>query len=255
MVPSPSQAIGRGPTATRPKTKWSRGAMAGIAVVLAGCGSTHGAAHSTGARSTVARSSAADSALSSTGTSCTYPAKFSNVWGTPKVPAPPSLESVSLAPQSTGLLVTYTFSKPLVLAPEGVYFSWTVYIFRHRSDAARYNRGVSLQIQDRGAGWEPTGWTVLVSSPSGNATVEGGISTNSKFDRIQMLFPSRGVNLRPPFYWFASEEVYRAYMPQKSKSDPQNYYINGALTTDCPGDIRHDPQSLPKLSRLLFAAR
>ena len=260
MVPSTSQATSRGRAASRPRTRWLRGAIPGIAIVAAGCGGGHsaahsGTAHSGTARSTAARSTAARSGLSSTGTYCTYPAKFSNVLGTPKVTTPPSVESVSLAPQSTGLLVTYTFSKPLVLAPEGVYFSWTVYIFRHRNDAAHYNRGVSLQIQDRGAGWEPTGWTVLVSSPNGNAQVQGGISTNLRFDQIEMLFPSGKVDLKPPFYWFASEEVYRAYMPQKSKSDPQNYYVNGALTTDCPGGIRHDPQSLPRLSRLLFAAR
>ncbi len=255
MVPSSSQAAVVSRTATRPRARWLRAAIPGIAVVAAGCGGGHSSAQSTSPPSTPAHSAPAGSALASTGTSCNYPSKFSNVSGTPKVAEPPSLVSVSLAPQKTGLLVTYTFGKPLELAPEGVYFSWTVYIFRHRSDASHYNSGVSLQIQDRGAGWEPSGWTVLVGSPNGNATVAGGISTDSKLDQIQMLFPSGKIDLRPPFYWFASEEVYRAYMPEKSKSDPQNYYVNGALTTDCPGGVRHDPQSLPNLSRLLFAAR
>jgi len=186
-------------------------------------------------------------------TSCNYSSRFSHIQGTPDVTKLPSLESVSLVPEDGGLMVTYQFRKPLVLAPEGVYFSWSVTIYRHRSDAARYNGGVTLEVQYRGAGWEPTGWTATVAGPGVESPVQGGIESDKLFNRFQEYFPSGLVDLKPPFYWYATEEIYRAYMPQKSSSSPQNFNVNGTIVTDCPGGIRQKPYNLPEGSRLIFA--
>ncbi|MGC8626172.1 MAG: hypothetical protein ACP5VR_01240 [Acidimicrobiales bacterium] len=186
-------------------------------------------------------------------TSCNYSSRFSYVQGTPDVAKLPSLESISVLPEDGGLMVTYKFRKPLVLAPEGVYFSWTVTVYRHRSDAASYNAGVKLEVQYRGPGWEPTGWTATVSGPGVQSPVEGGIQSDKLLDRLQEFFPSGLVDLKPPFYWYATEEIYRAYMPQKSSSDPQNFNVNGTIVTDCPGGIRPNPYRRPDASRLISA--
>jgi hypothetical protein len=60
-------------------------------------------------------------------------------------------------------------------------------------------------------------------------------------------------NLAPPFYWFASQEEFRAYLPKADKAAPRDWSINGAIYTDCPAGVRHDPNSTPYPSRLLTA--
>ena len=104
---------------------------------------------------------------------CTNPQRTLTVQGNPHVTSVPSLGSVSLVPHSGGLTVRFSFRKPFALAPEGVYISWTVYVFRHRSDAANPESTLFLQVEDRGKGWQPTGWTMLASTYSSDTPDRG----------------------------------------------------------------------------------
>jgi len=150
-------------------------------------------------------------------------------------------------------LVSYRFRTPLVLAPEGVYLSWTIYVYRHRSDAGKSQRAVGLQVEDRGKGWEPTGWTILASIGTDASPVDGSVQTDAARDELSTFFPAGFTNLQPPFYWFASQEEYRAYLPEANKAHPQNWNVNGSVTTDCPAGVRLTPNSLPDAARLLSA--
>jgi hypothetical protein len=185
--------------------------------------------------------------------SCTNPQHASTVQGNPQVTAVPRIQSISLVPRAGGLVVTYKFRAPLVLAPEGVYLSWAIYVYRHRSDAAKAQLAVELQVENRGKGWEPTGWTILASIGTDATPVEGSVQTDPAGDQLTTFFPAGFTNLRPPFYWFASQEEYRAYLPQANKAHPQNWNVNGSVTTDCPAGVRRNPNSLPNGARLLSA--
>ena len=185
---------------------------------------------------------------------CTNPQRTLTVQGDPHVTSVPSLASVSLVPHSGGLTVRFSFREPFALAPEGVYISWTVYVFRHRSDADNPESTLFLQVEDRGKGWQPTGWTILASTYSSDSPVAGEVHTNKAHDDLTTFFPSGFANLRRPFYWFASQEEYRAYLPQDNKAAPQNWNINGAIFTDCPAGVRPDPNSTPDSAKLLTAA-
>jgi hypothetical protein len=165
----------------------------------------------------------------------------------------PKIESISLVPRAGGLLVSYKFRTPLVLAPEGVYLSWAIYVYRHRSDAGAPQRAVELQVEDRGKGWEPSGWTILASIGTDASPVAGSVQTDAAGDQLSTLFPAGFTNLRPPFYWFASQEEYRAYLPEANKAHPQNWNVNGSVTTDCPVGVRVSPNSLPDAAKLLSA--
>jgi hypothetical protein len=183
--------------------------------------------------------------------SCTDPQAISTVQGNPHLASVPSLEFVSLAPRSGGLLVTVKFRRPLVLAPEGVYIAWTVYVYRHRSDAASFESEVELEFQDRGKGFEPSGWTMVASTYTHQTPVAGDVHTDNKRDELSVFFPAGFVDLSPPFYWFASQEEFRAYLPKPDTAAPQDWSINGAVFTDCPADVRPDPNSAPYAAKLL----
>ncbi len=185
--------------------------------------------------------------------SCTNPQPASTVQGTPDVRSVPQIESISLVPRAGGLLVSYKFRAPLVLAPEGVYLSWAIYVYRHRSDAGTPQRAVELQVEDRGKGWEPSGWTILASIGTDASPVAGSVQTDAAGDQLRTFFPAGFTNLRPPFYWFASQEEYRAYLPVANKAHPQNWNVNGSVTTDCPVGVRVNPNSLPDGAKLLSA--
>ncbi len=185
--------------------------------------------------------------------SCTNPQQASTVQGNPHVSAVPQILSIGLMPRAGGLVVTYKFKAPLVLAPEGVYLSWAIYVYRHRSDAGKAQLAVELQVENRGKGWEPTGWTILASIGTNATPVEGSVQVDPAGDELSTFFPAGFTNLRPPFYWFASQEEYRAYLPEANKAHPQNWNVNGSVTTDCPAGVRRDPNSLPNGSRLLSA--
>jgi hypothetical protein len=181
---------------------------------------------------------------------CTNPQRTSTVQGNPHVASVPSLEAVTLQPSSGGLMVSFRFSKPLVFAPEGVYISWTVFVYRHRSDASNYQAGVQLQFQDRGKGWQPTGWTILAAVGSTNNLVAGQVHTNKAHNELTTYFPGGFADISPPFYWFATQEEYRAYLPQAASQD---WNVYGAVFTDCPAGVRPDPDSSPYAAKLLTA--
>ena len=182
---------------------------------------------------------------------CTNPEPTSTVQGHPDIASVPALKFVSLAPRSGGLLVTVKFREPLVLAPEGVYISWTIYVYRHRSDAASFDNEVELEFQDRGKGFEPSGWTMVASTYTSQTPVVGDVHTDKNRDELTAFFPAGFVDLSPPFYWFASQEEFRAYLPRPGTAAPQDWSINGAVYTDCPAGVRPDPNSAPYATKLL----
>jgi hypothetical protein len=147
--------------------------------------------------------------------------------------------------------VTVKFREPLVLAPEGVYISWTVYVYRHRINAASFHNDVELEFQDRGQGFEPSGWTLVASTYTDQSPVIGDVHTDDKRDELTAFFPAGFVDLSPPFYWFASQEEFRAYLPRPNTAAPQDWSINGAVYTDCPAGVRPDPNSAPYATKLL----
>lgn len=185
--------------------------------------------------------------------SCTNPQQASTVQGNPDVSSVPEIESISLVPRAGGLVVSYKFGAPLVLAPEGVYLSWAIYVYRHRSDAGKPDKAIELQVENRGKGWEPTGWTILASIGTDTSPVDGSVQADAAGDELSTFFPAGFTNLRPPFYWFATQEEYRAYLPEANKAHPQNWNVNGSVTTDCPAGVRLTPNSLPDGARLLSA--
>jgi hypothetical protein len=185
---------------------------------------------------------------------CSNPQQPSTVQGNPDVTSAPSLESVGLAPRSGGLMVTFKFHKPFALAPEGVYIAWDVYVFRHRSDAGNLTSELQLQVEDRGKGWQPTGWTILAALGPVDHLVLGQVHTNKVHDAFTTFFPAGFANLNPPFYWFASQEEYRAYLPRGDKAGSQDWNVNGSIFTDCPAGVRPDPYSSPYAGKLLMVA-
>jgi hypothetical protein len=191
--------------------------------------------------------------FATTSFSCTNPQQASTVQGNPHVTSVPEIESISLVPRAGGLVVSYKFAAPLVLAPEGVYLSWAIYVYRHRSDAGMADKAIELQVENRGKGWEPTGWTILASIGTDTSPVEGSVQADAAGDELSTFFPAGFTNLRPPFYWFASQEEYRAYLPEPNKAHPQNWNVNGSVTTDCPAGVRSTPNSLPDGAKLLSA--
>ena len=192
-------------------------------------------------------------AATATSFSCTNPQHASTVQGNPDVSSVPEIESIGLVPRAGGLVVSYKFGAPLVLAPEGVYLSWAIYLYHHRSDAGKADKAIELQVENRGKGWEPTGWTILASIGTDTSPVDGSVQTDTAGDELTTFFPAGFTNLRPPFYWFASQEEYRAYLPEANKAHPQNWNVNGSVTTDCPAGVRPTPNSLPDGARLLSA--
>jgi hypothetical protein len=184
---------------------------------------------------------------------CTNPQQTSTVQGDPHVAAVPSLESVGLVPASGGLTVSFRFREPIVFAPEGVYISWTVFVYRHRSDASNNDATVRLQFQDRGKGWQPTGWTILAAVGLTDNLLGGQVHTNKGHNELTAFFPGGFANLSPPFYWFASQEEYRAYLPRGNDLAARDWNVYGGVFTDCPGGVRPDPDSSPYAAKLLSA--
>jgi hypothetical protein len=169
--------------------------------------------------------------------SCASSRWASTVTGTPDIGTVPAIQAVTITPGFGGLLVSYKFKKPLVTAPEGVYYAWTVFLFPRRSDAAHLEKAVQLQVEDRGAGWEPSGWTLLAALGANDDQVEGNVRTNRAHNVLQTFFPAGFANLGPPFYWFAEQEEDRAYLPRASKTDHQDFSVNGTITSGCPNGV------------------
>jgi hypothetical protein len=192
-------------------------------------------------------------AVSTGESTCASPQWSATVDGTPDITTVPAVESVTIAPNFGGLLVSFRFSKAFVAAPEGVFDAWTVYLYHHRSDAPNVDNAVQLQIEDRGKGWEPTGWTLLASLGSDENEVAGQVHTNKARNEIQTFFPAGFANLSPPFYWFATQEEDRAYMPRPSKTNPQDFSVYGTITAGCPNGVVQGPFGIPDAAKLIKA--
>lgn len=190
-------------------------------------------------------------ANSSSTAACTAPQQKPTVEGDPDVRSVPSIKSVQVSPRSGGLLVSYYFRAPLALAPEGVYISWSVYLYRNRADAGDPEKAVDLQVEDRGKGWEPEGWSIVVSTYAADSVVEGNVRTNEAHEQLSVYFPAGFVDLSPPFFWFASQEEYRAYLPEHNNGQGQDWDVNGSVFNDCPAGVRQGPNSPPYAAMLL----
>lgn len=207
------------------------------------------------ARSDPGETDLATAASATTAFFCRDPQQVGTVQGTPDLTGVPMLKYVKVVPSRGGLSVSFKFRKPIVLAPEGVYIAWTVYVYRHRHDASSYSKGTELQFQDRGKGWEPTGWAIVASTPASTTPVHGNVHIDRARDELSTYFPAGFANLRPPFYWFASQQEFRAYLPRASKTAHQDWSVNGSVYSDCPSGVRLGPTSLPIPARLLTATR
>ncbi len=177
------------------------------------------------------------------------------VSGTPDIATRmvPAIQSVRLVPTRGGLIVTYRFRPGFALAPEGVYFAWSVYLYRHRTDANNSTLAIQLQVEDRGKGWQPSGWSALASTYYQTQPLAGKIRTDKARDEMSVYFPPGFANLKPPFYWYASQVVYRGYLPKDSKKAHQDFGVNGSITNDCPSGVRTGTFSLPYPAKLLAA--
>lgn len=172
----------------------------------------------------------------------------SAVDGTPDLASVPAIGSVELSALKGGLLLSLRFSRRVPLAPEGVYFAWDVYLFHKRSDASPPQHSVMLQIEDRGKGWQPTGWSLLVWVDNQASQLSGDIGTDKGHDELQAYFPTRDIKLQMPFYWYASQEALRAYLPEGKQQD---WAVNGTVAAFCPPGVQADLYSLPVPAKLL----
>ena len=200
------------------------------------------------AKAPVAKAPVAKAPVPASGaSSCASSRWASSVYGTPHISPVPAIEAVTITPSYGGLLVDYKFAKPFAPAPSGVYDSWTIYVFQHRSDVGDPAAAVQLQIEDRGAGWEPSGWTLLATLGTTNNQVEGNVRTNKAGNVIQTFFPAGFADLQPPFYWYAEQVQDRAYLPRDNRAD---FSVNGTITSDCPNGVM-SPSGLPDAAKLI----
>ncbi|MGA3221946.1 MAG: hypothetical protein ABSE77_23260, partial [Acidimicrobiales bacterium] len=215
----------------RPGRRW----VPVVAVLALGAGACGATKTPPSAKPHPAKPGVAKRVVTASGaSSCVSSQWASTVTGTPDISTIPAIEAVTVTPNFGGLLVSLKFKKPFVSAPEGVYDAWTVFLFQHRNQAANVDNAVQLQIEDRGVGWEPSGWTLLATFGSNNNEVAGNIHTNKARNLLQTFFPAGFANLDPPFYWFAEQEEFRAYLPRPSKTDHQDFSVNGTITSGCP---------------------
>jgi hypothetical protein len=165
--------------------------------------------------------------------------KKATVVGRPDLELPPAIESITVAPVKGALGITYRFGRRLALAPQGVLFAWQVFLFRRRHDAVRGSAGLTLTLQDRGQGWEPSGWTIEVSSATDSRQVDGNVATDAARDELSVEYPQGFGNLRPPFYWYATQMVVRSYLP-RSSPPVRDWAVNGTESLDCPAAMADD---------------
>jgi hypothetical protein len=156
------------------------------------------------------------------------------------------LVSVTLFPRDGGLGVSILFRRPLVVAPEGVLISWRVFLYRHRHDAADPAAGQALNLEDRGAGWEPSGWTITTALGSSAAQVDGNVTINKARNELSVFFPKGFGNMSTPFYWYANEWEFRSFLPTKNPDKP-NYAVTGSVSFDCPTGVTASGTPDPKL--------
>ncbi len=168
-----------------------------------------------------------------TGSSCTDVQKRATVDGRPHLRSIPAIESITIVPSAGALRVSYRFRRRVALAPEGVLFAWQVFVYRHRADATKAAAGFDLTLEDRGAGWEPAGWTIEIDATSDSRQVDTDVRTDAARDELTVVYPAGFGDLRPPFYWYADQFVIRAYLP-RAAAPRRDYSIHGTESIDCP---------------------
>lgn len=177
---------------------------------------------------------------------CTNPQRQATVVGKPDLHSVPSLAGVTVTPYDGGLVVSFVFQHRLVTAPAGVLISWRVFIYRTRHDVDRSANALVLNVEDRGAGWEPSGWTITTALGTALALVDGNVILNRARDELSALFPKGFGNMRTPFYWYANEWEIRSFLPTKNPNKP-NYSVNGSESFDCPSGTDASGTPDPKL--------
>jgi hypothetical protein len=218
--------------------------LAAVALGTVACGTTKAPLSAQPDR---AKPAVAKPAVTAGASSCASSQWASTVYGTPHISRVPTIEAVIVTPSFGGLLVSYRFKKPFIAAPAGVYDAWTIFVFQHRSDAGNLESAVQLQIEDRGAGWEPSGWTLLATLGTTDNQVQGNVRTNKAGNVIQTFFPAGFADLQPPFYWYAEQVQDRAYLPRDNRAD---FSVNGTITSDCPNGVM-GPAGVPEASKLI----
>ena len=182
------------------------------------------------------------------GLSCTDPQRRATVVGKPRIHSVPSLTAVAVTPYEDGLAVSFLFRHRLVVAPAGVLLSWRVFIYRNRHDVDHPASALTLNVEDRGSGWEPSGWTITAALGTNLADVDGNVVLNRTRDELSAFFPKGFGNMRTPFYWYANELAFRSFLPSKNKP---NYSVNGSESFDCPAGT--DASGVPDSKLLLHA--
>lgn len=181
---------------------------------------------------------------------CTKPQLRATVVGNPHLHSVPSLAGVTLTPYEGGLSVSFLFRHRLVVAPAGVLLSWRVFIYRARSDVDHPAKELTLNVEDRGAGWEPSGWTITTALGTSLGRVDGNVVLNRAHDELSALFPKGFGDMRTPFYWYANELEFRSFLPTNNPNKP-NYSVNGSESFDCPAGT--DSSGIPDPKLLLHA--
>lgn len=166
--------------------------------------------------------------------------------GEPRLHSVPSLAGVTVTPYDGGLAVSFLFRHPLAVAPAGVLISWRVFIYRNRHEADHPADALVLNIEDRGSGWEPSGWTITTALGTTLGQVDGNVVINRARDELSALFPKGFGNMSTPFYWYANEWEIRSFLPTKNPNKP-NYRVNGSESFDCPAGTTASGTPDPKL--------
>jgi hypothetical protein len=141
--------------------------------------------------------------------------------------------------------VTYRLRKPLILAPPGVLISWRVFLYRNRSDANSPDSGITLTVEDRGEGWQPSGWTITTALGANLGQVDGNVYISKSRNELSVFFPKGFANLRTPFFWYSNEWEIRGFLP--TKNNKPDYTVNGSVSFDCPLGINAGGQPNPKM--------
>lgn len=184
------------------------------------------------------------------GSYCIDPQLHATVVGSPRLRSVPALAGVVVTPFNGGLDVSFLFRHRLVAAPAGVLISWRVFVYRHRHDTADAASALALNIEDRGAGWEPPGWTITTALGTKLGQVDGNVILSRTHEELSAFFPKGFGDMLPPFYWYANEWEIRAFLPTNNPDKP-NYAVNGSESFDCPTGT--DASGLPDPKLLLHA--
>ncbi len=231
--------------------KWRWVPLVPVVVLgTAACGATKApVAKSPVAKAPVAKAPVAKAPVPASGaSSCASSRWASSVYGTPHISPVPAIEAVTITPSYGGLLVDYKFAKPFAPAPWGCTTPGRSTFSSTAAMSATRPQPSSCRSKTAGAGWEPSGWTLLATLGTTNNQVEGNVRTNKAGNVIQTFFPAGFADLQPPFYWYAEQvQDPRVYLPRDNRAD---FSVNGTITSDCPNGVM-GPYGLPDAAKLI----